>query len=76
LNHIPSPVKFDKQKERLPIDLKCQPASDERFSFLPPPTEIKFKRPAAVDFQKSKGQNLQEFLLDKAASTINQNAFN
>ena len=54
-NHIPSPVKFDKQPERLPIDLKCTPASDERFSFIPPSTEIKFKRQPITDFRKTKG---------------------
>jgi len=76
LNHIASPEKFERQPERQPIDLKCPPASDERFSFMPPSTDIKYRRAAVTDFQKTKGQNLEEFLLDKAASTIKQNAFN
>jgi hypothetical protein len=43
---------------------------------MPPSTDIKYRRAAVTNFQKTKGQNLEEFLLDKAASTIKQNAFN
>jgi hypothetical protein len=76
LHHIPSPIKFDKQPERNPIDLQQAEVSEERFSYIPPAKDFKFRRALASNFQKSKGQNLDEYLFENVTETIKENAFN
>jgi hypothetical protein len=42
---------------------------------LPPPPDIKYKRAMASDFSKSKGQSLDEYLLENVKCTIKENAY-
>jgi hypothetical protein len=66
LNHIVSPIPFNKQKNRTPIDLRCAPASEERFSYMPTgaASDLKYRRVLVHDFSKAKAPCIDEFLVE------------
>jgi hypothetical protein len=42
-NHIRSPIPFHKQQDRGPF-FETNQTSDERFSYIPPATDLRFRR--------------------------------
>lgn len=73
-NHIPSAIPFAKQIERETFRINSKPASDERFSYMPPEQDMRFKRSMVSDFSKTKAPCIDEYLLRKELTS--ENAFN
>ena len=55
---------------------KVNGQSEERFSYMPPKEDIRFKRPPATDFSKWKPIYIDEFLNRAIQGTNDLNAFN
>jgi hypothetical protein len=71
-----SAIEFDKQLDRPDMHEGLVGASEERFTFMPPKEDMRFRRHAGTDFSKWKPKCIDEFLNRAIAGTNDLNVFN